>query len=82
MGLTLERERQGPSASLLPEPEDIFVSWLMSVPSGADLVAAADIEIIRLMQYTGSHPGPARLAALFRGFRRSLAPSRSRSRLQ
>jgi len=45
----------------------------MAQSDGADLAAAADIEIRRLRRYDGDHPGPKRLAGLFEAFRAELA---------
>lgn len=72
MGLTLQRKSPTPLGHGLPEPEEVFLSWLLSRPSGADLSIAIDVEIDRLDRYRGSHPGPARLAAIFRDARRGL----------
>lgn len=66
----------------MPEPEDVFLPWLLSVPCGADMAAAADMEIARLERYNGSHPGPKRLAAVFQAFRRSLTRDAGELRLQ
>jgi hypothetical protein len=82
MGLTLERKNTASLARISPEPEEVFLSWLMSMPSGVDLAIAVDVEINRLERYRGSHPGPKRLAALFRTFRRSLRPVAGPVRLQ
>jgi len=60
----------------LPEPEDVFLAWLLSQPPGRDLVAAADLEIIRLRGYSGRHEGPKRLGEIFSQFRASLSEKR------
>jgi hypothetical protein len=52
----------------LPEPHEVFLAWLASQPDGADLDAAALVELERLSRYRGSHPGPLRLGAMFRLF--------------
>lgn len=56
----------------LPEPEEVFLSWLLAQPSGSDLGPAVDDQIERLAGYAGVHDGPRRLAGLFREFRESL----------
>ncbi|MHC1547675.1 hypothetical protein [Phyllobacterium sp. K27] len=48
-------------------PEDVFLAWLLSRPRGADLIAAASNEIIRLEACAGKHAGAKRLHALFCG---------------
>ena len=67
--------------SRLPEPEEVFLSWLLVQPAGRDLAAAADLEIEKLRRYSGSHDGPKRLGDIFAAFRASLA-SRPCARLQ
>lgn len=73
MGLSLSNEAAS-SAKRPPEPEEVFLSWLLSQPAGRDLAAAADVEIERLRQYSGSHEGPKRLGAIFAEFRATLSP--------
>lgn len=72
MGLRLDTARLAPAAVRPPEPEDVFLSWLMQQPSGRDLAAAARAEIHRLRRYQGQHSGPGRLAELFEALHRSL----------
>lgn len=80
MGLSLSNEA-ATSAKRLPEPEEVFLSWLLSQPAGRDLAVAADMEIERLRHYSGPHDGPKRLGAIFTEFRASLS-RRSSPRLQ
>ncbi len=35
-------------AGRMPSPEDVFLSWMFSLPAGADLPQAARIEIARI----------------------------------
>lgn len=77
MGLRLDTGRLAPAAVRPPEPEDVFLSWLMQQPPGRDLAAAASAEIHRLRRYQGQHSGPGRLVELFEALHRSLRPSRS-----
>ena len=67
---------------VLPQPEDVFLSWLMALPAAADPALAADAEILRLNRYAGPHPGPARLLALFEAYRESLETHRGHPRIQ
>ncbi len=70
MGLRIASRRAAVHRpALLPQPEEVFLSWLMMQPDGADLVVAADVELDRLSRYSGPHPGPQKLAELFRHFR-------------
>ncbi len=74
MGLNVEpRQIVGQSAAL-QQPEDVFLSWLLAQPVGADLAKAANIEIARLQRYQGDHPGPRRLIELFEALQGSIAP--------
>ena len=50
--------------SSLPSPEDVFLAWLLSLAAGADIAAAARIEIERLERAGPLSPGPARLKSL------------------
>lgn len=72
MGLMLERQHPARIAAPLPQPEEVFLSWLVAQPEGADLAAAADTEIHRLEDYLGAHAGPRRLKELFIELRREL----------
>jgi hypothetical protein len=49
----------------LPEPEDVFLCWIVAQPEGKDLLAAAQAEIVKLQTYRGNHTGPRRLLDLF-----------------
>lgn len=82
MGLRLDHCSGSEPAKRLPQPEEVFLAWLLSVPGDADLLAAADAEIMRLGRYAGSHPGPARLLDLFEALRRSLGSTPGRPPLQ
>lgn len=82
MGLMFDPPAEPRPLPALPQPEEVFISWLLSLPAGADLTAAVDVEIHRLERYRGAHPGPARLGELFRDFRLALQPQASRERLQ
>ncbi|MGN6769625.1 MAG: hypothetical protein ACTHJQ_07250 [Rhizobiaceae bacterium] len=44
------------SASPLPPPEEVFADWLLSVPHGADLAAAARRQIALIDRRMPSHP--------------------------
>jgi len=68
----IETPVETPVRENLPRPEDVLMTWLLNQPAGADLVRAVDVELDRLRLYTGRHPGPARLAELFRELRRSI----------
>ncbi|WP_244483238.1 hypothetical protein [Mesorhizobium sp. 1M-11] len=72
MGLNMQGRYAGGFAS--PQPEDVFLSWLLAQPGGADLAEAAEIEIRKLQRYQGNHPGPQKLLELFEGLRGSAAP--------
>jgi hypothetical protein len=72
MGLRVEPHVAGHKSAGLPQPEEVFLCWLMAQPEGADLAAAADVEIGRLGRYAGRYPGPRKLAGLFRDFRHCL----------
>jgi len=49
----------------LPSPEEIFLCWLLDLPDGADIRAAAAQEIARLDRHRPLASGPKRLRALF-----------------
>lgn len=38
----------GDTAGLMPSPEDVFLTWMFSLPDGTDLPQAARIEIARI----------------------------------
>ncbi|MDH6230678.1 hypothetical protein M2281_001250 [Mesorhizobium soli] len=52
------------AVSPLPPPEEIFVDWLMSVPAGADLEAAARKQMALIDRRTPLHPAAQCLRAL------------------
>lgn len=59
-------QRSNPQAiDAFSAPEDVFFAWLLSRPLGADIVAAASNEIIRLETYAEKHAGAKRLHDLF-----------------
>lgn len=68
MGLSVEPNVALRRISALP-PEEVFLSWLIAQTEGTNLAAAADIELDRLSRYAGRHPGPRKLAELFKEFR-------------
>lgn len=72
MGLILERQHTARIPAPLPQPEEVFLSWLVAQPEGSDLAAAAGTEIRRLDGYRGAHAGPRRLKELFIALRREL----------
>lgn len=43
--------------SPLPPPEEVFADWLLSVPHGADLEAAARRQIALIDRHGSLHPG-------------------------
>ncbi|OWJ64574.1 hypothetical protein [Inquilinus limosus] len=49
----------------LPPPEQVFLDWLMWLPAGADIEAAARREIARLDRRMPLAGGARRLRALF-----------------
>jgi hypothetical protein len=57
-------------------PEDVFFAWLLSRPRGADIVAAASQEVMKLEAYAGKHAGAERLHALFCGLIEELQGSK------
>lgn len=74
------RCRPGPrvmtSVSPLPPPEEIFIDWLMSVPVGADLAAAARNQIGLIDRRAPLHPGARCLRMLLSVLAGSVGPSR------
>ena len=58
------RQRPARSVSPLPPPEEVFIDWLMSVPHGADLEAAARSEINLIDGCIHPHPDVQRLRVL------------------
>ena len=53
------------SAKVMPEPEQVFLAWLVAQPDDGNLGAAAARQASRLAEYAGGHPGPRRLRQLF-----------------
>lgn len=52
------------SISPLPPPEEVFVDWLMSMPHGADIEAAARRQIASIDRRMPLHPDAQRLRVL------------------
>lgn len=71
MVLTVETGRIRERVSTLPQPEEVFLSWLLAQPAEVNLVVAAEVEIRKLQRYRGGHPGPRRLVALFEALQRA-----------
>ncbi|WP_412050837.1 hypothetical protein ACK6D9_04800 [Hoeflea sp. Naph1] len=65
MGLRWTENRQAIVQRDLPEPEEVFICWLMEQPPQGSLLAAASREAARLARYNGSHEGPRKLARMF-----------------
>ena len=74
MGLNVEPRHIAGQSPALPQPEDVFLCWLVTQPVGTDLAAAAEVEIARLQRYQGDHPGPRRLVELFEALQGSVIP--------
>lgn len=72
MGLNIQASGSSGRAPVLPQPEDVFLSWLLVQPSGADLAQAAEIEIGKLQRYRGTRAGPQKLLKLFEGLREAV----------
>jgi len=53
------------SAPQLPSPEQVFAEWLLWVPCGADLRAAARAQIAEIDRRGSRHPDAQYLRALF-----------------
>ncbi|WP_146201442.1 hypothetical protein [Pseudaminobacter salicylatoxidans] len=64
------------SVSPLPPPAEIFIDWLMSVPVGADLAAAARNQIGLIDRRAPLHPDVRRLRMLLSALAGSAGPSR------
>ena len=56
--------RQAAALSPLPPPEEVFLDWLLSVPHGADLEAAARMQVELIDRRAGMHPDVERLRVL------------------
>lgn len=82
MGLMLERRQTARTTKLLPQPEEVFMAWLIAQPDGSDLPSAVCAEIRRLDGYRGPHPGPRRLRELFIELGRELEVSHISGRPQ
>ncbi|MDH6232164.1 hypothetical protein M2281_002762 [Mesorhizobium soli] len=82
MGLSVERQRAARCPSPLPQPEEVFLSWLVAQPDGTNLMDAANTEIRRLDGYRGEHQGPRRLKELFVEFSLVLKAASGPRRLQ
>ena len=82
MGLNVERRGAAARSTPLPQPEEVFLSWLAAQPQGSDLMNAANTEIRRLEGYRGEHQDPRRLKELFVEFSLALKAASGPRRLQ
>jgi hypothetical protein len=82
MGLRFDPPADRRPLPPLPQPEEIFLSWLMALPEAIGPGLAADAEILRLKKYLGSHPGPSHLLTLCEAFRASPKPACHHPRVQ
>jgi hypothetical protein len=62
MGLNWNRTTVAP---VMPEPEQVFLAWLIAQPEDGNLREAAARQANRLAEYAGGHPGPRHLRQLF-----------------
>ena len=62
MGVNWNRPAVAP---IMPEPEQVFLAWLVAQPEDGNLQEAASRQATRLAEYGGGHPGPRRLMQLF-----------------
>ncbi|MBT1158185.1 hypothetical protein J1C56_21530 [Aminobacter anthyllidis] len=62
MGLNWNRPAVAP---VMPEPEQVFLAWLIAQPEDGNLREAASRQASRLAEYAGVHPGPRQLRQLF-----------------
>ncbi|MDH4986552.1 hypothetical protein QEZ47_13650 [Aminobacter anthyllidis] len=62
MGLNWNRPTVAP---VMPEPEQVFLAWLIAQPEDGNLREAASRQANRLAEYAGGHPGPRQLRQLF-----------------
>lgn len=76
MGLNWSRPAAAPA---MPEPEQVFLAWLVAQPEGGNLHEAASRQAIRLGEYAGSHPGPRQLRQLFLDLAATLGGGRGMS---
>ena len=65
VGTGINQRKSSTMADASAAPEDVFLAWLVSRPRGADIVAAASCEIIRLEAHAEKHAGAKRLHDLF-----------------
>lgn len=65
MGLSWGHRHGLDARPRMPEPEQVFLTWLVAQPEGADLLGAASRQVARLARYTGGHPGPRQLRRMF-----------------
>jgi hypothetical protein len=61
----LRQDPSMPDLPLLPDPETVFLQWLMSLPVGSNVGASARRQIELIDRRATSHPQAARLRALF-----------------
>lgn len=64
-GLTPAPSRPALAPRRQPEPEEVFLAWLMWLPADADRRQAAAREVSRIDASAARGEGPARLRALF-----------------
>lgn len=64
-GLTPAPSRPALVKPRQPEPEEVFLAWLMWLPAEADRQQAAAREVSRIDASDAKGEGPARLRALF-----------------
>lgn len=67
MGLswTESRRNDAPLQPRLPDPEQVFLAWLVAQPDGGNLHEAASQQANRLAEFGGGHSGPRRLQQMF-----------------
>ena len=64
-GLAPSSSRSALVSPRQPEPEEVFLAWLMWLPAGADRRQAAAREIERIDERAIRGEGPMKLRALF-----------------
>ena len=62
------------AAPVMPEPEQVFLAWLIAQPEDGNLREAAARQAARLAEYGGGHPGPRHLRKLFLDLASELGP--------
>lgn len=64
-GTICRQDLHGRNAPRVPAPETIFFRWLLSLPAGVDVDAAARRQIEVIDRRRAFHPDAERLRALF-----------------